>query len=139
VRQDLSELLKYKRKETNRGKLSVPAYNRRNARKMKKKASRFGFATIKDYFLGDDRFRLRKRSEGWTEETIGQLDDNAAIEATYQPLRRAERVRKYGRTISVQEREGGAETVPFSERERHTEWSEESWESWRQHQWWKRR
>ena len=50
------------------------AQQRRSAKKMLKRAKNKKFASIQDYFLNDARFRRAKMLEGFTRETITDLD-----------------------------------------------------------------
>lgn len=76
--EDLAKTLGLDTKYTTRGRPSEKGKLRKNSRKIIKKAKRKHHETIEAYFINDETFRAQKLIEGWTRDTIGQLDEMAA-------------------------------------------------------------
>ena len=74
-----------------------------------KRAQQKGYKDIADYFRQNEECRNAKTAEGWSQETIGQLDESAKKEAQDIPMSRDERESTYGRYAErvVPERAGG--------------------------------
>ena len=129
---DIRERLGLHVKTTIRGKNSVTSMERKNAKKIVKKALRKNYNSISEYFARDETFRNRKRSEGWTRDTIGQLDERANVEAQSLTVRKSQRA-KFEKDITVADSSaGGSDTVPLRRppRDRPAEWSSEAWDTW---------
>ena len=61
-----------------RGSRSEKATIRRQYRKYRKGAQRRGWDSVAHRFAGDRIFRQQMQDQGWTERTIGEIDEGAA-------------------------------------------------------------
>ena len=96
-----------------RGRKSDAGKLRKNAIKMLKKARRINCNTIREYFDASAVFRAQKILEGWTRETIVELDDAANVPPQDANMTRKQRVIFERLTEVNTERTGGSGTVPL--------------------------
>ena len=130
--EDIKEQLGLQTKVITRGRQSATGEERTKSRKMLKRAQQKGYTTIAEYFAKNERFRIRKRSEGWNRDSIKHLDYMALMEGQTATVPKAVRM-QYERTVEVAgSGAGGSNTIPMQpvRRERPEEWSSEAWSSW---------